>query len=320
MTQPPGQPRIPLSRLQLPHPMSLHVFEKYEQAQRAVDYLSDREFPVQNVMIVGTDLKQVERVTGRLTAGRVLASGAASGAWMGAFFGLLMWAFVQGGGGPLFLTAVLVGGLFGMIWALILYRFTGGARDFTSVMQVVATRYELLVEATLIAQARALLEDQRRGVPNDAGREPQSRVAGGSAPAQGQGFSGPYGAPGGTPGMGSAPPAPPAVSAGATAHSPYGASAHPPYGPAQPAPTPPEPPKYRTYGEALDAERAARTPRGQGADEAAPVVSGPGGATPGTGDATRSTGGATPGAAAGDDSAAEDAHDAPAADSEREPR
>jgi len=115
--------------------MSLSVFEDYERAQRAVDYLSDREFPVQNVMIVGTDLKQVERVTGRLTSARVLASGAASGAWMGAFFGLLMWAFLPGAGTAQFLTAVLIFGeplqparllTFGLIWAgLGLYSWSG---------------------------------------------------------------------------------------------------------------------------------------------------------------------------------------------------
>lgn len=255
MSQPAGQPRIPLSRLQLQHPMSLELFEDYERAQRAVDYLSDREFPVENVMIVGTDLKQVERVTGRITSGRVLASGAASGAWMGAFFGLLMWAFATGGGASVFLTAVLVGALFGMIWALILYRFTGGARDFTSVSQVVATRYEVLVEAALIGQARALLEDQRRGVPHDAGRQPQSQASpSGPAPGAPQG--------------GAVPPYPPPASP--TLGAPLETS---------PAPAV-EPPKYRTYGEALDAERAAR---------AHPAPS--------------------PEARAADDSAAEDAHD-----------
>lgn len=275
MSQPSGQPRIPMSRLQLPHPMSLQVFEDYEQAQRAVDYLSDREFPVQNVMIVGTDLKQVERVTGRITAGRVLASGAASGAWMGAFFGLLMWAFVQGGGAAQFLTAVIVGAVFGMIWALMIYRMTGGARDFTSVMQVVATRYEVLVDAPVISQARALLEDQRRGVPNDAGREPQSRGAGS---------------------------VPPAASGAVHAPQSHGASAFPPPGAQPPAQAVPEPraeqPRYRTYGEALDAERAARQhPEGGVAPQSARA------AEPGT------TQGAT-----GDDSAAEDAHDVPRGD------
>ena len=69
--------RIPTSALTLDFPLSLGVYEKYEQAQKAVDYLSDNEFPVQNCLIVGTDLKQVERVTGRLTYGKVAAGGRA---------------------------------------------------------------------------------------------------------------------------------------------------------------------------------------------------------------------------------------------------
>ena len=59
--------------------MSLGTFEKYEDAQKLVDTLSDKEFPVQNCLIVGTDLKQLERITGRLTWGRVLLGGAGLG-------------------------------------------------------------------------------------------------------------------------------------------------------------------------------------------------------------------------------------------------
>ena len=53
-------------------------FETYEQAQRAVDGLSDREFQVEDLSIVGVDLMQVENVTGRLTWPRVLGAGALS--------------------------------------------------------------------------------------------------------------------------------------------------------------------------------------------------------------------------------------------------
>ena len=40
-------------------------YPTYAEAQRAVDYLSDNQFPVKEVTIVGVDLMQVERVTGR---------------------------------------------------------------------------------------------------------------------------------------------------------------------------------------------------------------------------------------------------------------
>jgi hypothetical protein len=152
------QPRIPATALALEYPMSLGVFDTYEEAQRAVDFLSDQEFPVQNCMIVGTDLKQVERVTGRLTWGKVAAGGLLSGVWFGLFVGIVLsffgdnsatWAIV--------VSTVLFGALFGLVWALIGYRATQGRRDFTSVTQVVATRYEVLVEHRLAEQARQLL-------------------------------------------------------------------------------------------------------------------------------------------------------------------
>ena len=66
----PQNPRIPTSALALDYPLSLGVHERYEDAQKAVDFLADHDFPVQNCLIVGTDLKQVERVTGRLTTGK----------------------------------------------------------------------------------------------------------------------------------------------------------------------------------------------------------------------------------------------------------
>lgn len=45
-------------------------YASYEEAQRAVDRLSDRGFPVENADIVGSDLRLVEHITGRLTTGR----------------------------------------------------------------------------------------------------------------------------------------------------------------------------------------------------------------------------------------------------------
>ena len=133
--------------------------EQYADAQRAVDFLSDREFPVENCMIVGTDLKQVERVTGRLTAGRVALGGVLSGIWLGLFVGLIFALFA--GPADALMTvvgAVLFGAFFGLVWALIGYSMTSGRRDFTSVSQVVATRYEVLTEHKHADQARQLLE------------------------------------------------------------------------------------------------------------------------------------------------------------------
>lgn len=144
--------------LALDYPMSLGVYERYDDAQGAVDYLSDEDFPVENCVIVGTDLRQVERVTGRLSTGRVAAGGLASGVWLGLFVGLIFALFASSGDAFMtVLACVGYGAVFGLIWALIGYTFTRGQRDFTSVSEVVATRYEVLTEHTFAEQARDLL-------------------------------------------------------------------------------------------------------------------------------------------------------------------
>ena len=145
--------------LDLDFPQSLGVFDRYEDAQRSVDYLSDQEFPVQNCVIVGTELRQVERVTGRLTYARAAMAGAASGAWMGLFVGILLSLFSSGNNAvAAVVTGILFGVVFGMAMGLATYAATGGRRDFTSVTQVVATRYEVLVEHKLLLRAQELLQ------------------------------------------------------------------------------------------------------------------------------------------------------------------
>ena len=142
----------------LEYPQSLGVFDKYADAQKAVDYLSDNEFPVENVLIVGTELKQVERVTGRLTWGRVLMAGAGSGLWLGLFVGIVVSAFSEGSS---FLATLLgcavIGIVFSVVFAALGYGATRGQRDFSSVQKVVATKYEVLVEHKFLAKGQELL-------------------------------------------------------------------------------------------------------------------------------------------------------------------
>ncbi len=146
---------------ELEFPQSLGVYDDYAEAQAAVDHLSDREFPVEKILIVGTDLKQVERVTGRLTTGRVAAMGAASGAWLGLLIGLLIGIFAESGQWvSTVLTGLGLGVLFGAIWALLGYAATRGQRDFSSVTRTVATRYEVLVEHSQLAKGQELLAER----------------------------------------------------------------------------------------------------------------------------------------------------------------
>ncbi len=133
------------------------AFETYLDAQQAVDLLARADFPVDKVSIVGSDLKSVERVTGKLTWGRVALAGAASGAWLGIFFGLLLLIFSPTVSYAFVIAAVLIGAGFGMLFGIVSYAINRRRRDYTSVMQVIATSYSVLVDPDLVNRARNLL-------------------------------------------------------------------------------------------------------------------------------------------------------------------
>ncbi|NKR43176.1 hypothetical protein A6411_22880 [Prescottella equi] len=131
-------------------------YPTYAEAQRAVDYLSDQQFSVEDVTIVGVDLMQVERVLGRLTWAKVIGGGIVSGAWLGVFFGLLLGIFTGGFLGPL-LVGIFGGIVFGLISTTIPYAAARGTRDFSSTMQLVAGRYDVLCDPTTAESARDML-------------------------------------------------------------------------------------------------------------------------------------------------------------------
>jgi hypothetical protein len=134
-------------------------YDSYEQAQAAVDFLSYEKFPVENVTIIGTDLRMIETVTGRLTMGRAVAAGAAGGAWWGLFVGLLLGIFSSSGGAWIgsVLGGLLIGLAFGAAFAAAGYAATRGRRDFTSTSKIVASRYDVMCLPSHAEDARALL-------------------------------------------------------------------------------------------------------------------------------------------------------------------
>jgi hypothetical protein len=130
-------------------------YPTYAEAQRAVDFLSDNQFPVQQVTIVGVDLMQVERVTGRLSWGKVIGGGILSGAWLGVFIGLVLGFF--GNPAQSLLVGVIAGVVFGLITSSIPYAMSKGTRDFSSTMQLVAGRYDVLCDPQNAEKARDML-------------------------------------------------------------------------------------------------------------------------------------------------------------------
>lgn len=170
----------------MPSGTEVASYATYLEAQAAVDYLSDSGFNVKSITIVGTDLHLVERVTGRLTTGRVALSGASSGALWGGFMGLMVSFASSSASASLWVLAGMGGGaLAGVVMSVLLYMMTGGQRDFTSQSQVVASRYAVLAAAD-VAKAFELLQktpgNQRRPAPKRVREEKEGPTEYGSRP------------------------------------------------------------------------------------------------------------------------------------------
>jgi hypothetical protein len=135
---------------------TLGHYRSYELAQADVDKLADHKFPVEHVAIVGSDLRLVELVTGRWTAGRATLDGAATGAWFGILVGLVFWIVSPWALGAVVSGAIL-GLAFGAIFGVVSHGLTGDQRDFASTSRIEAARYDVLVDEAYLNEAIAVL-------------------------------------------------------------------------------------------------------------------------------------------------------------------
>jgi hypothetical protein len=137
--------------------VAVATYPDYASAQRAVDYLSDNKFPVERTAIVGTDLRLVESVLGRLTIARAALAGAGSGAWFGLFIGLLFGIFSVSNWFAVLIVAILIGAVWGAVFGAIAHAATRGQRDFASRSSLQASQYAIMVDAEVAEGARQLL-------------------------------------------------------------------------------------------------------------------------------------------------------------------
>jgi hypothetical protein len=72
-------------------------------------------------------------------------------------------------------SVVIFGAVFWLIWGQVGFTVMtrGGTRDFSSVIQIVATKYEALVEHRFADRARQLLAKMPGGAGPDQGAYPQ---------------------------------------------------------------------------------------------------------------------------------------------------
>jgi hypothetical protein len=137
------------------------TFDNYADAERAVDFLSDRGFPVDRVAIVGRNLEYVEQVLGRLNYGGAALRGAASGALVGALigwiFGIFSWIAPLTTGLLLALYGVVFGAVVGALMGLLVHALQRGRRDFRAVSGLVPKSYDIVTDVDVADQALQLL-------------------------------------------------------------------------------------------------------------------------------------------------------------------
>ena len=188
---------------EMPRGEAIGRYSSYADAQKAVDYLADQQFEVAKISIIGSDLKSVEQVTGRLSYPKVALQGALNGMVFGAFFGLLMSLLGGMDLAQALLLPIIMGGAFWMLLATVTYATQRGKRDFTSTNRIVAGSYEVIAAPEVAGEARHVLGGltlrqapgprQHHGGWNQPQRGPGGRP-GQWGPQQGQyGQGGPHG-------------------------------------------------------------------------------------------------------------------------------
>ena len=132
-------------------------FSNYGDAVMLVDRIVAGGFAANLIAIVGSDLKTVERVRGRITYGRMAMNGALNGAWLGLFAGLVFASATSAGAftNDVIAAAVLGAGL-GMIWGVTRMSMRGNNRQFISGSMVIAASYQVVVPVGLGGKANEM--------------------------------------------------------------------------------------------------------------------------------------------------------------------
>jgi hypothetical protein len=141
----------------------LGSYDSYADAERAVDALADRGFPVDHVSIAARDVVVVEQVVGRMTAVKAALYGASVGGLLGLtvgiLFGFLDWLEPITSAFNLGLWGLGLGVGLGALVGLVDHWAHHGTRDFESVSRLEAGSYDVVTDATYAEQASRILRD-----------------------------------------------------------------------------------------------------------------------------------------------------------------
>lgn len=147
------------------HGEKIADYATYQGAQQAVSALIQGDIPARDIAIVGHGLRSVETVTGRLGYAAAARSGAINGILLGLLFSAIFVLGTPNAAIQLFVGVMFVGIAIGMLMSLVTYALLRRRRDYTSVTQVVADRYEVTVLPRSIHRAREIVGRVVRSAP-----------------------------------------------------------------------------------------------------------------------------------------------------------
>jgi hypothetical protein len=133
-------------------------FTQYPEAVAFVEKLVRNNFPAGFIAIVGSDLRSVERVRGRMSYARVALSGAITGSWMGLIYAFLFGPVIDTSNlgstanGALG-SSIVIGAGIGMLFNVVRFSLSRNKRGFLSQSSMVAAKYQVQVPSSMISQA-----------------------------------------------------------------------------------------------------------------------------------------------------------------------
>ncbi len=142
-------------------------FPSYEGAQKAVSKLIAADVPAKHIAIVGQGLRSIESVTGRLGYAAAARTGAINGVLLGLLFSVIFVFGAPDAAIQMFIGVMLIGIAIGMLLSLLMYSFIRRRRDYASVTQVRADRYEVTVLPPSAQKARQVMGSGSDAAPAD---------------------------------------------------------------------------------------------------------------------------------------------------------
>jgi hypothetical protein len=142
----------------IPNGEVLADFPQYAEAVAYVEKLVRNDFPAGFIAIVGSDLRSVERVRGKMSYARVAFSGAVTGAWIGLIYAFLFGpaidtANIASDANGTLGSAIVIGAGVGMLFNVLRFSFSRSKREFVSQSSIVAAKYQVQVPSNMLSQA-----------------------------------------------------------------------------------------------------------------------------------------------------------------------